>query len=112
MSSRLVGMTAWISGLQKSRFWPKIPRKTREKQRFSDSGLWPGLGGRAKREEFSRREEVEARARALIIASLRSENALIRPSGPEMGRPCGGAEDLFESRLEEQFDLVSPGSVG
>ena len=52
MSSRLVGMTAWVSGLQKSSFWPKIARKTREKQRFSDSGLWPGLGGRAKRKQL------------------------------------------------------------
>jgi hypothetical protein len=31
MSSRLVGMTAWVSGLRKSSFWPKIPRKTRKK---------------------------------------------------------------------------------
>ena len=29
-SSRLVGMTAWVSGLRKSSFWPKIPRKNRE----------------------------------------------------------------------------------
>ena len=28
MSSRLVGMTAWVSGLRKSRFLPKNPRKT------------------------------------------------------------------------------------
>ena len=52
MSSRLVGMTAWVSGLQKSSFWPKNQGKTKEKQRFSDSGLWPGLGGRAKRKEL------------------------------------------------------------
>ena len=30
MSSPLVGMTAWVSGLRKSSFWPKNPRKTRK----------------------------------------------------------------------------------
>ena len=30
-------------------------KKNKEKQRFSDSGLWPGLGGRAKRKELRHR---------------------------------------------------------
>ena len=42
MSSRLVGMTAWVSGLRKSRFWPKILRKTKENQRFSS--VFPLVG--------------------------------------------------------------------
>ena len=39
-------------GTSKIEFLAKNSKKNREKQRFSDSGLWPGLGGRAKREEF------------------------------------------------------------
>ena len=34
MSSRLVGMAAWVSGLQKSSFYPKIQGKTRENDDF------------------------------------------------------------------------------
>ena len=34
MSSRLVGMTAWVSGLRKSSFWPKNPGKTEKNYDF------------------------------------------------------------------------------
>ena len=40
-------------GTSKIEVLAKKTRKTREKQRFSDSGLWPGPGGRAKRKELT-----------------------------------------------------------
>ena len=39
--------------LWKIKFLAKNRRKNGEKWWFSDSGLWPGLGGRAKREELT-----------------------------------------------------------
>ena len=59
MRSRIAGNDRLGLGNSKIEVFAKNSKKNKEKLRFSDSGLWPGLGGRAKRKQLTGRPITE-----------------------------------------------------